>query len=229
MRGKERTMAIEVERDPRIYAVEDDPMRPAPVQNGARPVPAIADPAPLGLAALALTLLVFSMFNAGLLNRSGEPVLLGMAVAYGGLAQLLAGMWEFRRGNTFGAVTFGSYGAFWLSFWLLEQFFAGRIPGGERSSAIALFYISWAILTALLWIASTRTTAVVSLMLFLLALTYLMLGIGDAGAHDELVKIGGWFGLATAATALYAAFASVINTTFERTLLPLVPLRRAHR
>ena len=205
-------------------------MRASVVRNGSgRPIPAIADPAPLGLAAFALTLLVFSMFNAGLLARSGEPVVLGLALAYGGVAQLLAGMWEVRRGNTFGAVAFGSYGAFWLSYWLLEQFFAGRIPGAERSSAVALFYISWAILTALLWIASTRTTAVVSLMLFLLTLTYLMLGIGDAGAHSELVKIAGWFGLATAATGLYGAFASVINSTVERTLLPLLPLRRAHR
>ena len=221
-------MAIDVEREARLYAVDDDPMR-AVGRNGTRALPAIADPAPLGLAALALTLLVFSMFNAGLLDRSGEPVVLGMALAYGGVAQLLAGMWEFRRGNTFGALTFGSYGAFWLSFWLLEQFFAGRIPGAERGSAMALFFVSWAILTALLWVASTRTTAVVSLMLFLLTLSFLMLGIGDAGAHDELVKIGGWFGLATAAAALYAAFAGVINTTYERTLLPLVPLRRAHR
>jgi uncharacterized protein len=226
---KERTMAIETERDSRIYAVDDDPMRAAVVHNGTRPVAAaIADPAPLGLAALALTLMVFSMFNAGLLNQSGEPVVLGMALAYGGIVQLLAGMWEFRRGNTFGAAVFGSYGAFWLSFWLLEQFFAGRIPGSELASATALFYISWAILTALLWVASTRTTAAVSGMLFLLTLTYLLIGIGDAGAHSELVKIGGWFGLATAATGLYAAFASVVNTTFERTLLPLVPLRRAH-
>jgi succinate-acetate transporter protein len=223
-------MAIDAERDPRIYAVDDDPMRASVVRNGGgRAIPAIADPAPLGLAAFALTLLVFSMFNAGLLARSGEPVVLGLALAYGGVAQLLAGMWEFRRGNTFGAVAFGSYGAFWLSYWLLEQFFAGRIPGAERSSAVALFYVSWAILTALLWIASTRTTAVVSLMLFLLTLTYLMLGIGDAGAHSELVKIAGWFGLATAATGLYGAFASVINSTVERTLLPLIPLRRAHR
>jgi uncharacterized protein len=221
-------MAIETERDPRLYAVEDDPMRAAVVRNGARPLPVIADPAPLGLAAFGLTLLVFSMFNAGLLNRSGEPVVLGLALAYGGIAQLLAGMWEFRRGNSFGAVAFGSYGAFWLSYWLLQQFFAGRIPGGERGSAIALFYISWAILTALLWIASTRTTAVVSLMLFLLTLSFLLLGIGDAGPHSELIKIGGWFGLASAAGALYGAFASVINTTVERTLLPLVPLRRAH-
>ena len=222
-------MAIEIERDPRIYAVDDDPMRTSVVHNGTRVVPAIADPAPLGLAALALTLLVFSMFNAGLLNQTGEPVVLGMALANGGIVQLLAGMWEFRRGNTFGAAAFGSYGAFWLSFWLLEQFFAGKIPGSELGSATALFYISWAILTAMLWIASTRTTAVVSLMLFLLTLTYLLIGIGDAGAHTELVKISGWFGLATAATGLYAAFASVINSTFERTVLPLVPLRRAHR
>ncbi len=221
-------MALEAERDPRLYAVDDDPMRAPVVRNG-RLRPAIADPAPLGLAAFSVTLLVFSMFSAGLLDSTGAPVVLGLALAYGGLAQLLAGMWEFRRGNTFGAATFGSYGAFWLSYWLLEQFFAGRIPGGERSSAIALFYISWAILTGLLWVASTRTTAVISLMLFLLTVTYLMIGIGDAGTHAELVKIGGWFGLATAATGLYAAFASVINSTFERTLLPLVPLRRAHR
>jgi succinate-acetate transporter protein len=229
LRGKERMMAIETERDPRLYAVDDDPMRAAVVRNGGRLVPTIADPAPLGLTAFAVTLFVFSMFNAGLLNSSGEPIVLGLALAYGGIAQLLAGMWEFRRGNTFGAVAFGSYGAFWLSYWLVEQFFAGRIPGGERGSAIALFYVSWAIVTALLRIASTRTTAVVSLMLFLLTLTYLLLGIGDAGTHSELIKIGGWFGLASSAAALYAAFASVINSTVERTLLPLVPLRRAHR
>jgi uncharacterized protein len=222
-------MTIEAERDSRLHAVDDDPMRSAVLRNGTRALPAIADPAPLGLAAFGLTLMVFSMFNAGLLDKTGEPIVLGLALAYGGIAQLLAGMWEFRRGNTFGAVAFGSYGAFWLSYWLLQQFFAGRIPGAERSSAVALFYVSWAILTALLWIASIRTTAVVSLMLFLLTVAYLMLGIGDAGTHTELVKIGGWFGLASAAAALYGAFASVTNSTVERTLLPLVPLRRAHR
>lgn len=221
-------MAIEAERDPRLYAVDDDPMRAAVISNG-RPVPAIADPAPLGLAAFGITLMVFSMFQAGLLARTGLPIVLGLALSYGGIAQLLAGMWEFRRGNTFGAVVFGSYGAFWLSYWLMQQFFVGRIPGAERSSAIALFYVSWAILTALLWIASTRTTAVVSLTLFLLTLSFLLLGIGFAGPHTELVKVGGWFGLASAAAALYAAFASVMNSTVERTLLPLVPLRRAHR
>jgi len=76
-----------------------------------------ADPAPLGLAAFALTTFVLSMFNAGLVSKAGEPVVLGLALGYGGLAQVLAGMWEFRTGNTFGAVAFTSFGAFWLSFW----------------------------------------------------------------------------------------------------------------
>ena len=135
------------------------------------------------------------------------PVVLGLAVAYGGLAQLLAGMWEFRRGNAFGAMTFGSYAAFWLSFWVLEEFLVKQIPAAEAGSAMALFFIIWAIFTALLWVASLRTTPAVSVMLALLAVTFLLLGIGDAGAHSELVKIAGWFGIATAAAGLYAAFA----------------------
>src|SRR3954462_9608632 len=91
--------------------------------NGvARVLPITADPGPLGLGAFALTTFVLSMFNAGLVGKGGEPVVLGLAFAYGGLAQLLAGMWEFRTGNTFGAVAFTSFGAFWLSFLALNQF-----------------------------------------------------------------------------------------------------------
>jgi succinate-acetate transporter protein len=87
--------------------------------EGARTVPApgIADPAPLGLAAFALTTFVLSMFNTGLVSDGGEPVVFGLALAYGGLAQLLAGMWELKNNNAFGATAFTSYGAFWLSFW----------------------------------------------------------------------------------------------------------------
>lgn len=223
-------MAIEIEREPRTYAVGEDPMRGAVTNgNGRRPLPTIADPAPLGLAAFGVTLLVASMFTAGLLDSSGLPVVLGIALAYGGLAQFLAGMWEFRRGNTFGAAVFGTFGAFWLSYWLLEQFYTGKIPGNELGSAMALFSIAWAIVAALLWIASVRTTAVVSVMLLLVTISFLLLGIGEAGAHTEIVKVGGWFGLASAAAAVYGAFAATVNSTVERTLLPLIPLRTAHR
>src|SRR6476619_4987546 len=96
----------------------------AAASSGWRP----ADPGPLGLAAFALTTFVLSMFNAGLVSKAGEPVVLGVALAYGGIAQILAGMWEFRTGNTFGAVAFTSFGAFWISFWALVTFFAGEIP-----------------------------------------------------------------------------------------------------
>src|SRR4051812_49838807 len=101
----------------------------------------VADPGPLGLAAFALTTFVLSMFNSGLVGSGGEPIVFGLALAYGGFAQLLAGMWEFRTGNTFGAVAFTSYGAFWLSFFALVQFFVKDIPAADAGNAIGLYLI----------------------------------------------------------------------------------------
>src|SRR3954465_15688510 len=100
---------------------------------------AIADPGPLGLAAFALTTFVLSMFNAKLIGVGGEPIVFGLAFAYGGLAQLLAGMWEFRTGNTFGAVAFTSFGAFWLSYWAFVQFYETKIPKADAGHAVGLF------------------------------------------------------------------------------------------
>src|ERR1700742_2947873 len=122
-----------------------------------------ADPAPLGLAGFAMTTFVLSMFNANIVSDAGEPVVLGLALAYGGLAQLLAGMWEFRTGNTFGAVAFTSFGAFWLSYWAFVTFFAGSIPAEHASAAIGLYLIGWGIFTTYMFIASLRTTMAVAL------------------------------------------------------------------
>jgi uncharacterized protein len=187
----------------------------------------IADPAPLGLAAFALTTFVLSMFNAGLVDAKGEPIVLGLALAYGGTAQLLAGMWEFRKGNTFGATAFSSYGAFWISFWAYVAFFAAKIPEANRGSAVGLYLIAWGIFTTYMWVASFRTTAAVSLVFLLLAITFFVLGIGDAGGNDTISKLGGWLGLATAVAAWYASFAGVTNFTFGREVLPVRPLQRA--
>jgi succinate-acetate transporter protein len=183
-----------------------------------------ADPGPLGLAGFALTTFVLSMFNAGLVNKAGEPVVLGLALAYGGLAQFGAGMWEFRTGNTFGAVAFTSYGAFWLSFWALVTFFAADIPPEHAGAAIGLYLISWGIFTLYMFFASLRTTGAIALVLFLLTITYFLLGIGESGGHEGLVEVGGWVGILTAAAAWYASFAAVINSTFGRTVLPVLPL-----
>jgi uncharacterized protein len=186
----------------------------------------IADPGPLGLAAFALTTFVLSMFNANLVGAGGEPVVFGLALAYGGLAQLLAGMWEFRTGNTFGAVAFTSYGAFWLSFWAFVQFFEKDVPKADAGHAVGLFLIAWGIFTTYMFIASLRTTAAVSLVFILLAVTFFVLGIGNAGAHTNVIKLGGWLGLATAAAAWYASFAAVTNSTFGRVVMPVWPLKR---
>lgn len=190
------------------------------------PVVTIADPAPLGLAAFALTTFVLSTFNAGLVDAKGEPIVLGLALAYGGVAQLLAGMWEFSKGNTFGATAFSSYGAFWISFWAYVAFFAEKIPEANRGSAVGLYLIAWGIFTTYMWVASFRTTAAVSLVFLLLAITFFVLGIGDAGGNDTISKLGGWIGLATAVAAWYASFAGVTNFTFGRELLPVRPLQR---
>jgi succinate-acetate transporter protein len=174
-----------------------------------------------------MTTFVWSMFNANLVNGRGLPVVLGLALAYGGIVQLLAGMWEFRTGNTFGAVAFSSFGAFWLSFWALNAFYARDIPLGAANHSIGLFLWAWAIFTTYMFVASLRTTAAVALVFPLLAATFVLLAIGADGGHRTVVHWGGYIGLATAAAAGYASFAAVVNSTFARVVLPVVPLRPA--
>jgi len=181
----------------------------------------IADPGPLGLAAFALTTFVLSMFNANLVGAGGEPVVFGLAFAYGGIAQFAAGMWEFRTGNTFGAVAFTSYGAFWLSFWAFVEFFEKSVPKADAGHAIGLYLIAWGIFTLYMFVASLRTTAAIAAVFGLLTLTFFALGIGNAGGHTNVVHLGGWLGLATAAAAWYASFAAVTNSTFRRAVLPV--------
>jgi succinate-acetate transporter protein len=186
----------------------------------------VADPAPLGLAGFALTTFVLSMFNSGLVSDKGEAIVFGLALAYGGLAQLLAGMWEFKNNNAFGATAFTSYGAFWLSFWAFEQFFAKSIPAADIGHAVGLYLIGWGIFTTYMWVASFRVSVAVNAVFLLLAITFFLLGIGEAGAHTDIVKAGGYFGLATAVAAWYASFAVVTNKTFGKIVMPVKELKR---
>jgi succinate-acetate transporter protein len=208
--------------------VRTDPTRASDPTRAAPPPPdvaatSIADPAPLGLAGFALTTFVLSMFNAGLVDKAGEPVVLGLALAYGGVAQFLAGMWEFRKGNTFGATAFSSYGAFWLSFWAFVAFFSKGVP----ETAVGLYLIGWGIFTFYMWLASFRTTLAVNVVFLLLWITFIVLGIGAASGTEGITKLGGWIGLATAVAAWYTSFAGVANFTFRRTVMPVRELRRA--
>jgi uncharacterized protein len=207
-------------------SVASRPLQPEPTGGRTAGIPAIANPAPLGLAGFALTTFVLSMVNSGLVSDKAEPVVFGLALAYGGIAQLLAGMWEFKTGNTFGATAFSSYGAFWISFWALVTFFVKDIPASEAGSAVGLYLWAWGIFTAYMFIASLRTTVAVALVFFLLTITFVVLGIGNSGGSTGTIKLGGYIGLATAIAAWYASFAQVINSTFGRTVAPLGPLSR---
>jgi succinate-acetate transporter protein len=182
-----------------------------------------ADPGPLGLGAFAMTTFVLSMFNSNLVDDKGLPVVLGLALAYGGLVQLIAGIWEFRTGNTFGAVAFCSFGAFWISFWALNVFYAKDITG-NAGHAVGVYLWAWAIFTAYMTVAALRVSGAVLLVFVLLTITFVLLAIGASGAHESVTHWGGYLGLATAAAAWYASFAAVANATFGRTVLPVVPL-----
>jgi uncharacterized protein len=196
-----------------------------------------ADPGPLGLAAFAGTTFVLSLINAGLVG-SGKtvgggllPLVAALALAYGGIAQFAAGIWEFRTGNTFGAVAFCSYGAFWISFYFVVHAASSLAPT-EVFSGLGLYLWMWGIFTTYMFVASLRTSGAVALVFLLLAATFIILGIGNSAlagtsnVTNNTIKFGGYVGIATAVAAWYASFAAVINSTFGRVLLPVVPLSR---
>ncbi len=185
--------------------------------------PVIADPGPLGLAAFAMTTFVLSVFNAHILtNPKLEAVVLPLALFYGGLAQLLAGMWEFKKGNTFGATAFASFGAFWLSFAAYVKFVVPGLAGqSDAHKATGLFLLAWAIFTAYMFTASLRVSGAVALVFALLTATFIVLTLGAFQQDTSITKIGGYLGLATAAAAWYASWAGVLNDTWKRTVLPV--------
>jgi succinate-acetate transporter protein len=170
-----------------------------------------------------MTTFVLSMFNSNLVDPKGTPAVFGLALAYGGVVQLLAGMWEFRTGNTFGAVAFSSFGAFWISFWALNVFYAKDLTG-NAGHAVAVYLAGWAIFTAYMTVGALRVSGAVLLVFVLLTVTFILLAVGAGGPHANAQHWGGYFGLARAAAAWYASFGAVVNSTFGRTVIPLFPL-----
>ena len=203
-------MAIAAEHSPNAGA------GPAPASDAA----SIADPGPLGLAAFAMTTFVLSTFNAGILTNTVEAVVLPLALFYGGFAQVLAGMWEFKKGNTFGALAFTSYGAFWLSFAALVKFVAGDLPAADADKGVGVFLLAWTIFTLYMTLASLRTSPILVLVFVTLSLTFIALTIGAFAGSSGMSHLGGYLGLLTAFEAWYASAAGVTAATFGRPVLP---------
>jgi succinate-acetate transporter protein len=185
-------------------------------------VPTGANPAALGLVAFALTTFVLSALNAGwyTLGAKDAPAVIGLALFYGGLGQLLAGMWEFRAGNTFGAAAFSSYGAFWLALgWGLQN---GQIRLGTPE--VGFYMLAWALFTFLWLLGTLRTNgALISVFLFL-TLTFIALAIANFGGSSTWTAIGGYLGVLTALLAWYTGAATMLASTKSPVQLPVFPM-----
>jgi hypothetical protein len=188
----------------------------------AHPIPVrrakLGNPAPLGLFSFASTTLILSLYNVNARVINVPNVVVGMALFCGGLAQFLAGMWEFATGNTFGATAFTSYGAFWLSFATLlipgsgiaDAYAASKKPEQEVD-AIAIYLATWMVVTFLFFLGSLRKSVGLTLLFFLLTLTFMLLAVSDFQKNDTIGKAGGAVGIATALVAYYCGLADLLT------------------
>jgi succinate-acetate transporter protein len=204
------------------YAEDTERVAPAAV--------AVANPSPLGLSAFALTTFVLSCINANVFTGVLPNIVVGLAIFYGGIAQLLAGMWEFRTGNTFGATAFTSYGAFWLALGIifvpgsgiLAAF--GATKGANVGNALGLFLLAWTIFTFIMFLGTLRSNGALIALFGLLFLTFVFLTIGNFGTAG-MVQIGGILGIITAIVAWYTALAGVLSSGRSAFQLPVFPMR----
>jgi uncharacterized protein len=189
---------------------EDRTVQPSP--TSAVPGTGIADPAPLGLAAFAATTFLLSAANAGWMTKATGDAWLGYAFAYGGFGQLLAGMWEFRNRNVFGATAFSTYGGFWIGLGLWALLVAPKATSPAAADHdIAWILLAFAIINTYLLILSTQVNMAVFLVFLTLEITEIILVIGNFSGSTGTVKLGGYVGLVTALVAWYASAAGVSN------------------
>jgi succinate-acetate transporter protein len=201
----------------------ETPRTPATVPS------AIADPGPLGLAAFALTTFLLSAKNAGWTD--GTDAWLGYAFAYGGLCQLLAGMWEFRNRNVFGATAFSTYGGFWIGLGLYVQFVAPKAvaaaaltkanPESLIQNDLGWILLAFAIFNLYMLLWSTQVNTSVFAVFLTLELTEVILFIGNLSHSTGTIKFGGWVGVLTAIAAWYASAAGVTNGMAGNLSLPV--------
>jgi succinate-acetate transporter protein len=182
----------------------------------------VVNPAGLGLVAFGLTTVLLSLINAGVLPLGGEPVVIPLAIAFGGLMQIFAGVFEVRLGNTFGMTAFLSYGAFWWWFALLLLFGHNHwIDLSAVGPTVGVALLLWGVLTLYLWISTFRLTKVLFFIFLTLWVTFGLLGLGAIQANAALTHAGGWLGLLCGCLALYGSFGIVTNATFGRNVVPL--------
>ncbi len=211
--------------DDRVTSATD---RPAAAQAAA--ASPIADPGPLGLAAFALTTFLLSAANAGWMTKATGTAWLGYAIAYGGIVQLLAGMWEFRNKNVFGSTAFGSYGGFWLGLGLWVIFVQRSAPpagvlralyAAQTVKDLGWILLAFAIFNTYMLLMATQVNAAVFAVFLTLEVTEIVLFIGFFTGSSGTIKAGGYVGVVTALVAWYTSAAGVANGLPGRLTLPV--------
>jgi succinate-acetate transporter protein len=133
-------------------------------------------------------------------------------------------MWEFAKGNTFGALAFSSYGAFWMSFWyLVAHTDLSKATANDAAKGVGVFLLAWTIFTLYMTVVASRLSGILFMLFAVLLVTFAFLTVGKFGGSDSMTKIGGYLGLVTALVAWYASFAGVLNNTAKRIVLPTWP------
>jgi uncharacterized protein len=182
-----------------------------------------ANPAPLGLAAFGMTTVLLNLHNAGLFNLGS--MILGMGIFYGGIAQVIAGIMEWKKGNTFGTIAFTSYGLFWLS--LVALLAMPKEMGAKNSTAaMAAYFIMWGLLTLCLFFCTLRAHRALQFVFASLTVLFFMLAIRDITGNALIATITGIEGVICGLSAIYTAVALVMNEVFERVVLPIGPVQK---
>lgn len=176
-----------------------------------------SNPAPLGLIGFGLTTWMLSMINAGWFDGKNMGMVLALAFAFGGTAQIVAGIMELPRGNTFGTTAFISYGAFWWSFALFVHFFGAGVSG----AFIGWYLFMWGVFTFYMWIGTFPAPKALQLVFLALWITFFLLAASEWTGSAAIHMAGGYVGLLTAVFAIYLSAAEVINEQHGRTVLPI--------
>jgi len=183
----------------------------------------MANPAPWAVTAFATTSFMLGMYQTGLLNSAGVPIVLPAAFFFGGLVQIIVAIMEFSRGNLFGGAVFGTYGPFWVMLGAFDTIYATSVPAAQLSSATGLFLAVFAVITFYLAIASLRTDLVLTAIIWLIFVGLVLLSIGSWDNLANMTKAGGAVVLLFAVLAWYHAAGDIIESTFGRKVLPFGP------
>ena len=184
----------------------------------------LANPAPLGLLGFGMTTVLLNLHNAGLYPLGS--MILAMGLAYGGLAQVIAGVMEYKKGNTFGTLAFSSYGLFWWSLviLLLLPNFTLLSPAvtAAGDTAMAAYFFMWGMFTLLMFFGALKTNRALQFVFSSLTVLFFLLTVVRLTGNSDLLLITGVEGVICGASAIYTGIAEVLNEVYGRTVLPLV-------